>query len=358
MSTSPPPVDPPSVWLRAGDAAGGPFYILVSNLPEQTDWSEFRNFIFSSLQKKSEIFVTILGEQRNRGWVRVIGFSQFEYVKKWLARAYFKGRPVKVDDPGYRPGGTGAVQIVSPCKRDLPLIVTAEESLVLNRNPGFPPSAHKYMSDSAAWGYQPSAVPRNARVIMQPGQHGTVNWMAQQQQYQQQPPQQQQQIQAQPSLPQQSAPSIPTSWGANAHVAMYHQHTQAAPQALPQWWPHPQAQHPQQPQHIQQQPQRPASPEAQPAFRAQAAWSQQVQAVPSIPQPYFQPVQPGVAPGMSYWGFPPMAAAFYGSQPPQLVSNEAAQAQAQAEWLYQQQQKQIFYAWMFYAFQQQQQQQV
>ncbi|KAK0669528.1 hypothetical protein QBC41DRAFT_274362 [Cercophora samala] len=364
MAISSRPVDPPPVWLRAGDAAGGPFYILVSNLPDQTDAREFRNFVFSLLHKKSEVFVGIQGEQRNRGWVRIVGFSQFENVKKWLASARFRGRHIKVDDPGYRPGGTGAVQIVKPFERDRPLIVSHEDSLVLNKPPGGPPPVRNYTLESAAWGYQASAVPRNAGAMMQPGQYGVVNWMGH--------PPLQQQVQPQPNL---QHPPATASWAHQAQVAVYHGHPQAAhpghpghPQQHPHSWPYPPSQQQQlqqkqqQQQQQQSQPQSPVSPEAQAAFHAHAAWSQsQIYAVPSIPQPYFQPVQPAMVPGMPYWGFPPMPA-FFGTQPQQPGSNEAAQAQAQAQaqahaqWVYQQQQMQMAYAGMFQAVQQQQQQ--
>ncbi|KAK4674428.1 hypothetical protein QC763_120470 [Podospora pseudopauciseta] len=369
MAISSPPADPPPVWVRAGDPAGGPFYILVSNLPDQTDAREFRNFVFSLLHKKSEVFVGIQGEQKNKGWVRIIGFSQFENCKRWLATTYYRGRPIKVDDPGYRTGGTGAVQIVKPFDRDRDLIVTHEDALALNKPPGVPAPARNYTLESAAWGYQAAAVPRNAGAMMQPGPYGVASWMGQSQP-QQHP--QHQHLQAQLNPQQQPVTSMTATWGQQAQVALYHGQPQVAHAAQPQpaqsgyysqqaLQGHLQAwSHPQQQQQLQQQQQSPISLEAQAAFQLQqAAWSQpHLYAVPSIPQPYFQPVQPGMVAGMPYWGFPQMPA-YYGPQAQQPASNEAAQAQAQAQahaqWVYQQQQFQMAYAGMFQAAQQQQQ---
>ncbi|KAK0723756.1 hypothetical protein B0T21DRAFT_372411 [Apiosordaria backusii] len=101
-------IEPPKYpnWLLPDDPTDGPYYILVSNLPSKTTWQEFRDFIFDSLpqDKKCEVFVHIHNTNRNRGWVRVCRYTQFEYMKKFLADINFKGRPVKVADPGYRMG--------------------------------------------------------------------------------------------------------------------------------------------------------------------------------------------------------------------------------------------------------------
>ncbi|KAJ4415835.1 hypothetical protein N0V85_002541 [Neurospora sp. IMI 360204] len=62
--------DPPSVLIGPGDFHTGPYYIIISGLPERTSWQDVKDFIKSQIPWKLDIYVSIFGKRQDSGWAQ------------------------------------------------------------------------------------------------------------------------------------------------------------------------------------------------------------------------------------------------------------------------------------------------
>ncbi|EGO51783.1 hypothetical protein NEUTE1DRAFT_89512 [Neurospora tetrasperma FGSC 2508] len=94
--------DPPSVLIGPGDFHTGPYYIIISGLPERTSWQDVKDFIKSQIPWKLDLYVSIFGKRQDSGWVRVVGFKAFNHVR--IRAPFFRDRslfinPTALADP-------------------------------------------------------------------------------------------------------------------------------------------------------------------------------------------------------------------------------------------------------------------
>ncbi|KAH7628459.1 hypothetical protein B0T09DRAFT_162067 [Sordaria sp. MPI-SDFR-AT-0083] len=118
--------DPPSVLIGPGDFHTGPYYIIISGLPERTSWQDVKDFIKSQIPWKLDIYVSIFGKRQDSGWVRVIGFKAFNHVRRVLGESLFRGREILAHNPGYDETGAGLVLVRAPFFRDRSLFINPE----------------------------------------------------------------------------------------------------------------------------------------------------------------------------------------------------------------------------------------
>ncbi|KAK3396104.1 hypothetical protein B0T20DRAFT_481111 [Sordaria brevicollis] len=118
--------DPPSVLIGPGDFHTGPYYIIISGLPERTSWQDVKDFVKSQIPWKLDIYVSIFGKRQDSGWVRVIGFKAFNHVRRVLGESLFRGREILAHNPGYDESGTGLVLVRAPFFRDRSLFINPE----------------------------------------------------------------------------------------------------------------------------------------------------------------------------------------------------------------------------------------
>lgn len=118
--------DPPSVLIGPGNFHTGPYYIIISGLPERTSWQDVKDFIKSQIPWKLDIYVSIFGKRQDSGWVRVIGFKAFNHVRGVLGESLFRGREILAHNPGYDDSGTGLVLVRAPFFRDRSLFINPE----------------------------------------------------------------------------------------------------------------------------------------------------------------------------------------------------------------------------------------
>ncbi|KHE80340.1 hypothetical protein GE21DRAFT_472 [Neurospora crassa] len=118
--------DPPSVLIGPGDFHTGPYYIIISGLPERTSWQDVKDFIKSQIPWKLDLYVSIFGKRQDSGWVRVVGFKAFNHVRRVLGESLFRGREILAHNPGYDETGTGLVLVRAPFFKDRSLFINPE----------------------------------------------------------------------------------------------------------------------------------------------------------------------------------------------------------------------------------------
>ncbi|EGZ78213.1 hypothetical protein NEUTE2DRAFT_154661 [Neurospora tetrasperma FGSC 2509] len=100
--------DPPSVLIGSGDFHTGPYYIIISGLPERTSWQDVKDFIKSQIPWKLDLYVSIFGKRQDSGWVRVVGFKAFNHVR--IRAPFFRDRSLFINPEALAdPNTTGSI---------------------------------------------------------------------------------------------------------------------------------------------------------------------------------------------------------------------------------------------------------
>ncbi|KAK1826522.1 hypothetical protein QBC39DRAFT_397388 [Podospora conica] len=132
----------PSVMLRPGHRLSGPFYLIVANLPNDTTWQQIMDFLKKYMNvRQFDIYVNLMGEERNHGWIRVVGYSGWHMVKRALDEHRFRGTYIVTHNPGYA-NGPGTVLIRAPYYKDRNLFVRgiANPHTSMGPRPSLPPA--------------------------------------------------------------------------------------------------------------------------------------------------------------------------------------------------------------------------
>ncbi|KAK0703051.1 hypothetical protein B0T26DRAFT_680804 [Lasiosphaeria miniovina] len=95
----------------ARDRENWPYHIIVSNLPDNTNWFDLKDFITCRNLSRLNIFIQLA---KNWGWIQVIGFSDFVLVMTVLKSYSFCSHKLRIIDENVEQGTPGSNIIQGP----------------------------------------------------------------------------------------------------------------------------------------------------------------------------------------------------------------------------------------------------